>query len=836
MPQGASEQHGRPPWTIDDGVLPGLVDELPDAVVVIDSECTVKWANTAAERLFGRSRSEAVGVSGLDLVHPDDLELVLRSLVTVQGKEVGTAIEVRVSTGTGWRLVELLGAPVPWVAEGAILLCLRDLTDRRRYELAHGEEALVQSLVQNSAAVTMLVSPDGGIVSVSGALIRLLGHDPDLVEQRPLADIVDGPDRPALADALHRALLGASAANPVTVALRLRRHEGPETVPFELTIVNLLDDPTVGGFIISAHDITARSVAELGLRNALSLLTATLDATADGILVVDREGRITSSNRRFIEMWRLPESILATGDAVDMLAFVLDQVTRPDALLTKSEELRSQPEADSQDILEFKDGRVFERYSTPQRVDGVVVGRVWSFRDITDRKRLEDELSYQAFHDSLTGLANKALFQDRLQHAVARTERTGAHLAVLFLDLDNFKTINDSLGHAAGDAMLTRVAETLVGCLRKVDTAARLGGDEFAVLVEDLERHDDATKLAERILAAIRRPVTLGTKEISSTVSIGITFDSPRITSDQLLRNADLAMYTAKERGKNRSEEFANEMHTTVMARLEVEADLQRALMGHELVVHYQPIIDLQEDAIVGFEALARWRHPTRGLLSPVSFIPFAEESDLINRIDSFVLAAACAQTRVWQDEHPDGGDLSISVNVSSRRLIDLTLAEDVAVVLDKVGLAPSSLILEITESAMMRDTEVAAHNLGTLKDLGVRIALDDFGTGYSSLSYLERLPIDILKIDRSFVSTMAQSQSQGGLAPAIVQLARTLGLTTIAEGIENEAQTIHLRQMGCQLGQGYHLAVPQEAKAIGALLRSRRSFVSSGHGASSPS
>jgi EAL domain-containing protein (putative c-di-GMP-specific phosphodiesterase class I) len=263
-------------------------------------------------------------------------------------------------------------------------------------------------------------------------------------------------------------------------------------------------------------------------------------------------------------------------------------------------------------------------------------------------------------------------------------------------------------------------------------------------------------------------------------------------------------------------------MHTTVMARLEVEADLQRALMGRELTVHYQPIVDMDADVIIGFEALARWRHPTRGLLSPVSFIPFAEESDLINRIDSLVLTAACTQTRAWQLEYGAGADLAISVNVSSRRLIDPALAHDVATVLDEVGLAPSSLILEITESAMMRDTEVAARNLGVLKSLGVRIALDDFGTGYSSLSYLERLPIDILKIDRSFVSGIEERAGQVGLAPAIVQLAHTLGHAAIAEGIENPDQVTRLRSMGCRLGQGYHLGVPLDAKATGELLTRR--------------
>jgi diguanylate cyclase (GGDEF)-like protein len=388
--------------------------------------------------------------------------------------------------------------------------------------------------------------------------------------------------------------------------------------------------------------------------------------------------------------------------------------------------------------------------------------------------------------------------------------------------LDNFKTVNDSLGHAAGDEMLRQVAEVLVGCLRKVDTAARLGGDEFAVLVEDIANRGDAVKLAERILTALRQPVTAGGKDVSATVSIGITFDTPGITSDQLLRNADLAMYTAKERGKNRFEEFETEMHATAVARLEVEAHLNRALKGRELVVHYQPIFDLFADAIVGFEALARWRHPTRGLLAPVSFIPFAEESDLITKIDAFVMAEACARAREWQRDHRK--DLVISVNVSSRRLVDGTLADDVAALLGKVGLDPSTLILEITESGVMRDTEVAARNLRTLRSFGIRIALDDFGTGYSSLAYLERLPIDILKIDRTFVGAMTDQQGEIGLTPAIVQLAQTLGHTPIAEGVENAQQVEHLRRFGCRLAQGYHLGMPKDARGTEELLQARRS------------
>ena len=506
MAPGAPAQIGTVTSPPEDQLLTKLFDTLPDAVVVIDTSCSVRWGNRAAEKLFGRSMSDAVGISGLDLVHPEDLELVLRSLSSVQSKEVGSAIEIRVNASTGWRLVELLGAPISWVDEAAVLLSIRDVTERRRFELARGEEARFRSLVQNSAAVTMLVSRSGNVDSVSGALTRLLGHDPELVEQRPLADIVLSDDHAALSEALELAGLGASAAHPVTVEVRLLRHTREDYVPFELAIVNLLDDPTVGGFVVSAHDIRARSVAEHRLRHALSLLTATLESTTDGILVVDNSGHITSFNQRFTELWRVPEPLLRTGEDSVVLRYVAEQLKRPDAFISKVEELYSQPDVESSDVLEFADGRVYERHSKPQRVEGNVVGRVWSFRDTTDQKRLEEELSYQAFHDSLTGLANKALFQDRLQHAAARLERTKAHLAVLFIDLDNFKTVNDSLGHAAGDEMLRRVAEVLVGCLRKVDTAARLGGDEFAVLVEDIGDREDAINLAERILTASTRP------------------------------------------------------------------------------------------------------------------------------------------------------------------------------------------------------------------------------------------------------------------------------------------------------------------------------------------
>ncbi len=372
--------------------LAELLVEIPDPVLVLDPEGRVQWGNHAAERLFNRSLHESIGFSGIELVHPDDLELVLRSLTSVQQKEVGTLIEVRAKAAKGWVLLEVLGAPVSWLGEPAVLFCLRDLTERRRFEVARGAEAKFRSLIQNSAALTILVSPTGLVDSVSGALSRVLGHDPELVEHRPLAELVLEADRPAVLDAFERASRGASASSPVIVTVGMLRHASIEAVPFELSIVNLVEDPTVGGYVVSAHDITARVVAEREVSETLSLLAATLESTADGILVVDTAGRFTSYNSRFREMWHLPVAILEARDDAAAITFAKDQLTDSGAFEARVAELYANPEAESFDTIEFLDGRVYERNSMPQRVDGAIVGRVWSFRDVTDRKRTEEEL------------------------------------------------------------------------------------------------------------------------------------------------------------------------------------------------------------------------------------------------------------------------------------------------------------------------------------------------------------------------------------------------------------------------------------------------------------
>ena len=812
---------------IEDSRLGRLLTDFPDLVVVLDSEGNVLWANALTERMFGRTLGDSIGQSALDFVHPEDLELALRSLVSVQAKQIGSAIEVRLRTASGWRLVELIGTRIDWFEDGALLFCLRDLTERRRFEVARDEIAMFRTLVQNAATITMLVSPNGHVSSVSGALTRVLGHDPEMVQNNPLAHIVADRDRPKLATAITRALGGATAAQPEVVEVHLLRHDSTDVVPFELTLVNLIDDPTVGGLVVTAHDVSERAAADRELRNALSLLQATLDSTADGILVVDTQGRIANFNDRFAEMWKVPGDLLAAGSSAQPITYVLDQLVNPRDFLAKVEELSTRPESESIDILEFKDGRIFERYSRPQLVDGAVLGRVWSFRDVTERTRLEAELAHQAFHDALTGLANKALFRDRLNHAVARMESSGLQLAVLFLDLDNFKTVNDSLGHSRGDLLLGFVSEVLVNSMRSMDTVARLGGDEFALLIEDLADPSEAIQVAEDILSALRRPVALGSKDVVATVSIGIRFAKPGCTSEELLRDADLAMYMAKENGKDRYEEFKDRMHATVMERLELEADFRKGVVNEDLIVHYQPIVELNSKSIVGFEALVRWQHPTRGLLRPDAFIEFAERVGFMGAVDCFVLTEACSQVLRWQREGLVPHDASISINLSARDMVEAGFTRAVRLLLSETGFDPSNLIVEITESAMMNDIDAAVHELRSLKELGIRIAVDDFGTGYSSLAYLQRLPIDILKIDRSFVATLSEERESVTLVNAILRMAEALGHTTIAEGIEHASQDRILRQLGCHLGQGYLLGRPLNAPSTESLLRSPPSALS---------
>jgi diguanylate cyclase (GGDEF)-like protein len=452
----------------------------------------------------------------------------------------------------------------------------------------------------------------------------------------------------------------------------------------------------------------------------------------------------------------------------------------------------------------------------------VIGGLVLNTRDVTEQSVIKQQYMHQAFHDPLTDLANRSLFLYQVGHALARHSRHSHPVTVLFLDLDNFKTVNDSLGHAEGDRLLVEASRRLASCVRSSDLIARLGGDEFAVLVEEAESLDEVLIVATRIGEALSRPFMLAGKEVFVNASIGIARSQHGDGSDELVRNADVAMYVAKTRGKGRHVLFEPQMHHAALERLVVEADLRRAIEHEDFFLQYQPIVELATGDIIGAEALVRWMCRDRGTVPPGVFIPIAEETGLIVPMGRWVLRRACFEAQRWTRDR--GLACRITVNLSGRQLQDAQIVDDVRQALEDSGLDPAQLVLEITESMLMHNTELSMERLVALKGLGVSLAIDDFGTGYSSLSYLQRYPIDILKIDKAFVEVIDQGGEGPVLAQAIVALGETLRMNTVAEGIETEAQRGALLGLGCELGQGYLFAPPLDAEEYWQLLIARGS------------
>jgi diguanylate cyclase (GGDEF)-like protein/PAS domain S-box-containing protein len=543
--------------------------------------------------------------------------------------------------------------------------------------------------------------------------------------------------------------------------------------------------------------------------------------SSDVITVTDAVGTIIYQSPSVTSVFGYaPSDLLGTG---------LQRLVHPDDVRSVVATLVETAKASGRDRIECRvrhaDGswRHVESAVTARLDDPTINGMVLNTRDITERKELEEQLAHQAFHDSLTGLANRALFRDRVEHAISRMRRQRRPIAVLLFDIDGFKTVNDSLGHAFGDAFLVAIGERLRALLRPSDTACRLGGDEFAVLVEDLVEPIDATVVAERILDALRLPFVVDGKELVTAASIGITIaETADALADDLLRNADVAMYTAKNRGRNRCELFKPSMHKAMLDRMDLEADLRRAVDRGEFVLHYQPTVALDTGRISGMEALVRWQSPERGLVPPGMFIPVAEDTGLIVRLGAWVLEEACRQAVAWHHEFGTDSPRTMSVNLSARQLQDDGLVDDVASILARTGIRPDQVVLEITESAVMTDAEAMTAKLHELKALGVRLAIDDFGTGYSSMSYLCSFPIDILKIDRSFVHGVRDEPQKMGIVRTIVELGHILDLQTVAEGIELDEELQELRALQCDLGQGYWFARPLTVAQAVAMLSER--------------
>ncbi|WP_104172821.1 bifunctional diguanylate cyclase/phosphodiesterase [Arthrobacter sp. Y81] len=579
---------------------------------------------------------------------------------------------------------------------------------------------------------------------------------------------------------------------------------------------------------VSVRAMHHRQEPDDGLREAMSLLSATLESTADGILVVGTDGQIAGVNEQFVSMWGIPRELLATHDDEAVISYVLGLLEDPQGFLDKVHELYSHPLAESNDVLKFIDGRTFERYSRPQKVADKVVGRVWSFRDVTPRLAAQDQakramadlaeqaaqLKALAFQDPLTGLANRKLFNDQLAEAL-RGDRA-ISVDVLLLDLDDFKEVNDILGHHAGDEMLTEVARRLRSCVRPDDTVARLGGDEFVVL---LTASPEPDAVAERIVASLNVPMWIDRTMLRPSLSLGLaSVGSDTVAGSELLRQADVAMYAAKAAGKNRYMRFEPDMMTALVQRTDMDAGLRTAVDGGQIFVHYQPVISPRHGEVVQFEALARWKRDGE-LIPPGQFIPTAERSGLISAIGLQVLRHSFTELQPWLAAD---ATRSVAVNVSGVQLKECKFADSVLQLAASCGADPRQLVLEVTESVFFDPDAHVILQLDLLRDAGVRVALDDFGTGYSSLGRLQDLPVDAVKIDRSFVSMVRTGAEKLPILNSMINMAHSLGLTVTAEGIETTAQATYLTNLDCDSLQGYLFSHPEPESGLElALLRS---------------
>ena len=800
-----------------DGRLHQVLDASVDALMVLGDGGVVISASPSAERLLGRSIAELKEIHPLDLVHPEDLpEAALLLDRLVSGIEDDNAPILRVDVaGHGYAWLEIMGrdlTDVPGV--GGVVLAARDVS--RRIEL---EEALrashrrFESLLRNSNDGIVVLDDQLELTYASPSIERLSGFRPEAMIGYDVSAVVLEPERTELLAALERVKADPELIESLRVQIQ---HRSGGRRWFEVRVSNQLHDPAISGVIANLRDVTDMVQAEA----EAARLTEIFDLTDDLVTVVDGESRLQYMNPACARFFAIPPDQVPAGE-VWQISELMPADGEPCVFAEGNRIFRTEV------VLDRADGTAVPfavQVIAHQDEDGTIGRYSAVAHDISQSKLLEASLEHQALHDPLTGLPNRALLEDRMRSARRRSGCSTAPMSLLFLDLDHFKVINDSLGHGFGDRLLCAVADRLRGIVRAEDTIARFGGDEFVILCEGPGAGAAARDIARRISDVLVEPVVVDGSPVHVGVSIGVADATASAEDDDpgaLIRDADTAMYRAKASGRGRAVVFDDDLRRRAVERQRIESALRDAPTNGSLVLHYQPMVDLATGALRGVEALVRWRHGGE-LLGPGDFIPIAEETDLILPLGAWVLEAACVDLARWQ-QLPGWDHLGLSVNVSVRQLQHGGFVDGVQEVLRSSGIRPRTLSLEITESVLLDDAAMDPRSADRLHDLGVDLAIDDFGTGYSSLTYLARLPVDEVKLDRTFLEAAGSDVVRNRVVGGVVVLVKARGLRCVAEGIESADQFRLLADLGCDMAQGFHIDRPMTSEQLTEHLASHR-------------
>ncbi|CAG0979228.1 putative signaling protein [Methylophilaceae bacterium] len=787
-----------------------IFDFTSAAIFSLDRQLNVIEWNAAAERLFGQDRDEVLGRAVGEIVSAPD------------GPADWAAILGTTGTGT-FQFIGAHGAFdaelrfVTFTQEGREIhtFVLNDISERKRIERRLRQERDYADAVINSLpGIFYQYDENLRLVRWNRNLEQISGYAADELENMHPLDFFAEKDKALIADRIGEVFEKGETSAEADYLIK-----SGQRIPYLFTGVRF-EHSGQQGFVGIGNDITELKRMEEALREKTAMLEALIESAPDGILVLDRHGKKAYQNRRFGDLWQIPPDITASSDGQVQIEFAIRHTKNPAEAAALGARLVENPDETTHDEVELINGTTLSRYSGPvYDEEGRNYGRLWAFRDITERKHAEARIHYLAMYDDLTDLPNRNLIQDRIAQTITHARRTDRLLALLYLDLDRFKVVNDGYGHLFGDAVLKAAGERLVELVREGDTVARLGGDEFLILLADLSQPADADTVARKIVDSLDCPIVVEGRKIHLSGSIGVSvFPYDGETAAALIDNADMAMYRAKELGRNTYQFFTREMSQETQRRVDLEIKLRGAAAAGQLQLVYQPKVNLENGRISGCEALLRWHHPELGMVSPAHFIPIAEDSGLIVPIGDWVLRTACTQARAWMDAGLP--PISVAVNISVRQFLQQDVVAWVMRTLQETGLPPAWLELELTESLIAQDIEKVTATIDQLKDIGVKLSIDDFGTGYSSLNYLKRFRVDTLKIDQSFVRNMLTDMEDETIVLAVISLAHNLRFKVIAEGVETEQHCGFLRSSGCDEIQGYYFSKPVTAAEFEAILR----------------